>query len=69
MENTYIDFLFEDMDSGEQFFVEIELEAYGSYEEARKKAIEIANENFDNAEIQPGWLLDYEAEAWGLDTY
>lgn len=53
MRNTYIDFLFEDMDSGEQFFVEIELEAYGSYEEARKKAIEIANENFDNAEIQP----------------
>lgn len=69
MENTYIDFLFEDMDSGEQFFVEIELEAYGSYEKARKKAIEIANENFDNAEIQPGWLPDYEAEAWGLDTY
>lgn len=34
-----------------------------------KKAIEIANENFDNAEIQPGWLPDYEAEAWGLDTY
>lgn len=39
MENTYIDFLFEDMDSGEQFFVEIELEAYGSYEEARKKLL------------------------------
>lgn len=69
MGNTYIDFLFEDADSGEQFFVEIELEAYGSYEEARKKAEEIAKENFVNAEIQPGWLSDYEAEAWGLDTY
>lgn len=69
MENTYIDFLFEDLDSGEQFFVEIKLEANGSYEEARKKAIAIANENFDNAEIQPGWLPAYEAEVWGLDTY
>ena len=67
MEKTYIDFLFEDQDSGEQFFVEVELT--GSYEEARKKAIEIAKENFDNAEIQPGWLPDYEAEEWGLDTY
>lgn len=56
MKNTYIDFLFEDEDSGEQFFVEIKLEANGSYKEARKKAIEIANENFDNAKIQPGWL-------------
>ena len=69
MENTYIDFLFEDEDSGEQFFVEIKLEANGSYKEARKKAIEIANENFDNAKIQPGWLSAYEAEMWGLDTY
>lgn len=69
MENTYIDFLFEDMDSGEQFFVEINWKECGSYKEARKKAIEIANENFDNAEIQPGWLPAYEAEVWGLDTY
>lgn len=67
MENTYIDFLFEDLDSGEQFFVEVKVT--DSYEEARKEAIRIANENFDNAEIQPGWLPDYEAEAWGLDTY
>lgn len=39
MENTYIDFLFEDEDSGEQFFVEIKLEANGSYKEARKKLL------------------------------
>lgn len=38
MGNTYIDFLFEDEDSGEQFFVEIKLEECGSYKEARKKA-------------------------------
>ena len=69
MENTYIDFLFEDEDSGEQFFVEINWKKCGSYKEARKKAIEIANENFDNAKIQPGWLPAYEAEMWGLDTY
>lgn len=69
MENTYIDFLFEDLDSGEQFFVEMNLAEYGSYEDAREKAIIIANENFDNAKIQPGWLPAYEAEVWGLDTY
>ena len=51
------------------FFVEINWKECGSYKEARKKAIEIANENFDNAKIQPGWLPAYEAEAWGLDTY
>ena len=66
MENTYIDFLFEDEDSGEQFFVEINLKECGSYKEARKKAIEIANENFDNAKIQPGWLPPYEADLLGL---
>lgn len=38
MENTYIDFLFEDEDSGEQFFVEINWKKCGSYKEARKKA-------------------------------
>lgn len=39
MENTYIDFLFEDEDSGEQFFVEVKLEECGSYKEAQKRLL------------------------------
>ena len=68
MENTYIDFLFEDEDSGEQFFVEIKLEANGSYKEARKKAIEIANENFIVL-IQHWFRYDCAASPETITTY
>ena len=53
------DYLFKDMETGENFFVETD---------SKENAIEIANQYFDNARCI--MRLDVEdAERWGLDTY
>lgn len=63
MTTEWIDYLFEDLDSGEQFFVEVKKHA-----NSRKEAVNIAKQYF----VLPKCLgtVDAEtAEAWGLDTY
>lgn len=53
------DYLFKDMETGENFFVETD---------SKENAIEIANQYFDDARCI--MRLDVEdAERWGLDTY
>lgn len=53
------DYLFKDMETGENFFVETD---------SKENAIEIANQYFNNARCI--MRLDVEdAERWGLDTY
>ena len=53
------DYLFKDIETGENFFVETD---------SKENAIEIANQYFDNARCI--MRLDVEdAERWGLDTY
>lgn len=53
------DYLFKDMETGENFFVETD---------SKENAIKIANQYFDNARCI--MRLDVEdAERWGLDTY
>ena len=44
----YIDYLFEDAESGEQFFVEIYKTEHKTEEECFAKALKIANENFND---------------------
>ena len=64
----YIDYLFEDTESGEQFFVEICKTENMTKKECLKKAIDIANENFDD----PAYICEVspeEAETYGYDTY
>ena len=64
----YIDYLFEDVESGEQFFVEICKTENMTKEECFEKAVKIANENFDN----PTYICKVspeEAETYGYDTY
>ena len=64
----YIDYLFEDVESGEQFFVEICKTENMTKEECLEKAVNIANENFDDptyiCEVSPE-----EAETYGYDIY
>ena len=64
----YIDYLFEDVKSGEQFFVEICKTENMTKEECFEKAVSIANENFNDptyiCEVSPE-----EAETYGYDTY
>ena len=64
----YIDYLFEDVESGEQFFVEICKTENMTKKECFEKAVSIANENFDDptyiCEVSPE-----EAETYGYDTY
>ena len=53
------DYLFKDMETGENFFVETD---------SKENAIEIANQYFNN--VRCIMRLDVEdAERWGLDTY
>ena len=59
----YIDFLFEDTETSEEFLVEIE-----NTTNARKEAIEIARENFENPILIRRVSVE-EAEQMGIDTY
>ena len=66
-ERKWIDFLFEDMESGECFFVELEMDG-SSIDELLEAAQAIADENFEAAEFQE--IVNAEdAELMGLDTY
>jgi hypothetical protein len=68
MKEKYIDYLFEDEDTGELFFVEIKKTENMSYTDCFNKAWEIAEENFDSPmfveEVDPAV-----AETYGYDTY
>lgn len=63
----WIDFLFEDMESGECFFVELEMDG-SSIDELLEAAQAIADENFEAAEFQEVVNAE-DAELMGLDTY
>lgn len=55
------DFLFEDRETGEEFFVECD---------SKREAFQIAWENFGEGNVEyKGRFTVEEAEMWGLDTY
>ena len=64
----YIDYLFEDAESGERFFVEICKNENMTDGECFARALNIANENF-NEPIFIYELVPKEAETYGYDTY
>lgn len=68
MDKKYIDYLFEDEESGELFFVEIIKDGSKSYTDCFNEAFDIALENFENPifieEVSPEI-----AETYGYDTY
>lgn len=68
MNKEYIDYLFEDEDSGELFFVEVVKDGSTSFTDCFNKAWEIAHDNFENPifieEVDPAV-----AETYGYDTY
>lgn len=59
----YIDFLFVDAETSEEFLVEVE-----NTMNARKEAIEIARENFENPILIRRVSVE-QAEQMGIDTY
>ena len=59
----YIDFLFTDIETSEEFLVEVE-----NTMNARKEAIEIAREYFENPILIRRVSVE-EAERMGIDTY
>ena len=68
MDKKYIDYLFEDEESGEMFFVEITKTESKSYASCYEEAWAIAEENFDS----PKFIEEVDplvAETYGYDTY
>ena len=68
MDKKYIDYLFEDEETGEMFFVEIEKTGSKSYSQCFDEARDIAYDNFDN----PTFIEEVDpivAEIYGYDTY
>lgn len=64
----YIDYLFEDGESDEKFFIEICKTKNMTYDECFARALNIANENFN----EPAFICEVspeEAETYGYDTY
>ena len=68
MDKEYLDYLFEDEESGEQFFVEIVKEGSKTYNDCLKEAIKIAKENFDSPQFIKRVSPEI-AEIYGYDTY
>lgn len=67
MKKEYIDYLFEDQESGELFFVEI-CKTLQSYTDCFREAWAIAEENFESPKFIK--KVDPEiAETYGYDTY
>ena len=67
-QDKYIDYLFEDQDSGELFFVEIKKTTEKSYTTCYNEAWEIAKENFEEPELITKMSPEL-AETYGYDTY
>ena len=68
MNKKYIDYLFEDKKSGEQFFVEICKTEDKSYTDCYLEAWSIAEENFEDPEFIERVSPEV-AETYGYDTY
>ena len=64
----YIDYLFEDQESCELFFVEIEKTENKSYTDCYDEAWKIARENFEDPEFLEEMSPEL-AETYGYDTY
>lgn len=65
----YVDFMFEDEESGECFFVELRMGKDGdTIEQMKSSAFEIALDNFENPDLID-ILSNGEADIMGLDTY
>lgn len=66
--NQYIDFLFRDNETEEEFFVEVQWTEYDTWTDLVAMATRIAEENFEDAT-----LLDHmspeQASYYGYDTY
>ena len=67
-DNKYIDFLFRDNETEEEFFVEVEWTENDTWTDLVAKAVEIAEEYFEDAT-----LIDHmspeQASYYGYDTY
>ena len=68
MDQEYLDYLFEDEESGEMFFVEIVKDNSKSLLDCLKEAIKIAKENFDSPRYIERVSPEI-AETYGYDTY
>jgi hypothetical protein len=64
--NQYIDYLFEDQETGERFFVELKKDK--PIKELREEAWETARANFEEP-LLVGVFSAYDAEKLGYDTY
>ena len=65
--HKYIDFLFHDIATGEDFLVELLMDG-SEMDDLLVQAQEIADENFSNAEFQEV-VSEEDAEMMGIDTY
>ena len=68
MNKEYLNYLFEDEESGEPFFVEITKTSNMTYGECFIRALKIAHENFN----KPTFIEEVTpeiAEIYGYDTY
>lgn len=68
MNKTYIDYLFEDENTGEMFFVEVVKDASKSWTDCYNEAWGIALENFESP-IFVQKVAPEIAETYGYDTY
>lgn len=68
MDKKYIDYLFEDQESGELFFVEICKTGSKSYADCYHEAWEIAKANFEDPDFIEEVAPEI-AETYGYDTY
>lgn len=64
----YVDFLFHDLETGEDFFVELEMTEDDDIDSLTIKAQEVADEFFANAMLEEVYSAE-EAEKLGYDTY
>jgi hypothetical protein len=67
MARQWIDFLFNDEETGEDFLVELEMDG-SSMDELLAEAQRIADDNFDSAVFQEVVSAE-DGEMMGLDTY
>lgn len=67
MARQWIDFLFSDEETGEDFLVELEMDG-SSMDELLAEAQRIADDNFDSAVFQEVVSAE-DGEMMGLDTY